>query len=155
LFLKHLPKVVEKLGSDRSLVDGVLRISSALALDGPPLIVEQGTVYCGGGGLIGTVLLSLSVAGIVPVSSHYGQVSWANVAALASNRAIFENAIDSSLTVDRAGRIIDFNPAAERIFDRRRNDVIGHVMVYGPGRETAAPYRGDARLDRTPRSHDL
>lgn len=44
-------------------------------------------------------------------------------------RAIFDTALDAIITMDHAGRITDFNPAAERIFEQRREDVIGQELA--------------------------
>jgi PAS domain S-box-containing protein len=47
----------------------------------------------------------------------------------ARKAAIVEAALDAIITMDHEGRIIEFNPAAERIFGRSRADVIGHLLV--------------------------
>jgi PAS domain S-box-containing protein len=39
--------------------------------------------------------------------------------------AIFESALDCIVTIDDQGKIIEFNPAAERTFGHRREDVLG------------------------------
>jgi PAS domain S-box-containing protein len=39
--------------------------------------------------------------------------------------AIFESALDCIITIDDQGKIIEFNPAAERTFGYRREDVLG------------------------------
>ncbi len=41
---------------------------------------------------------------------------------------VLEVALDCIVTVDHAGRFIDFNPAAERTFGYRRADVLGRDM---------------------------
>jgi PAS domain S-box-containing protein len=43
--------------------------------------------------------------------------------------AIIESAIDCLITMDHEGRIIDFNPAAERTFGYRRGDVLGKTVA--------------------------
>ncbi|PAP81016.1 hypothetical protein B1759_06570 [Rubrivirga sp. SAORIC476] len=47
----------------------------------------------------------------------------------ALKRGVFESALDAVITIDTAGRILEFNPAAERTFGHRAADVIGHVMA--------------------------
>ena len=42
---------------------------------------------------------------------------------------ILASALDAIVSIDDRGRIIDFNPAAERIFGRERDDVVGQLMV--------------------------
>ena len=60
--------------------------------------------------------------------------------------AILESALDAIIATDQNGRIIDFNPAAERLFGYRRDDVMGKSVV-----ETIIPdrlrhaYRGGLR----------
>src|SRR5262245_17315474 len=48
------------------------------------------------------------------------------VAAL--HHAIVEEALDSIITTDRDGRILEFNPAAERIFGWTRDEAIGRLL---------------------------
>ncbi|HWW83385.1 MAG TPA: PAS domain S-box protein, partial [Vicinamibacterales bacterium] len=47
----------------------------------------------------------------------------------ARNSAILDSALDCILTIDTSGRLLDFNPAAERVFGFRRQDVIGREMA--------------------------
>ena len=44
-------------------------------------------------------------------------------------RAILESALDCSITMDHEGRVVEFNPAAEKTFGCRRADVIGKAMA--------------------------
>jgi PAS domain S-box-containing protein len=44
-------------------------------------------------------------------------------------RAIFDTALDGLVTMDHEGRIVEFNPAAERIFGLGRGDVIGRSLA--------------------------
>jgi PAS domain S-box-containing protein len=46
----------------------------------------------------------------------------------ARKAAILENALDGVITIDSQGRIVQFNPAAERIFGVTREKVIGQMM---------------------------
>jgi PAS domain S-box-containing protein len=46
----------------------------------------------------------------------------------ARKAAILENALDAVITIDAQGRVIQFNPAAERIFGLSRETVIGQMM---------------------------
>ena len=43
--------------------------------------------------------------------------------------AMIEAALDAIVSMDHAGRVLEFNPAAERIFGRKRADVLGRDMV--------------------------
>ncbi|TVO51889.1 response regulator [Denitromonas halophila] len=44
-------------------------------------------------------------------------------------RAITDAALDSIITIDAAGCVIDFNPAAENCFGYRREDTLGHPIA--------------------------
>ena len=47
----------------------------------------------------------------------------------ARKAAMLEAALDCIITIDRDGRIIEFNPAAERTFGYRRTDVLGREVA--------------------------
>ena len=47
----------------------------------------------------------------------------------ARKTAIFNSALDCILTIDHEGRITEFNPAAERTFGYRRNEVVGRQLA--------------------------
>jgi PAS domain S-box-containing protein len=47
----------------------------------------------------------------------------------ARKTAIIETTLDSVVTIDAEGRVLEFNPAAERTFGFRREDVIGKKMA--------------------------
>jgi PAS domain S-box-containing protein len=43
--------------------------------------------------------------------------------------SIFETALDAVISIDGAGRVVEFNPSAERMFGRRREDVLGQELA--------------------------
>src|SRR6185295_4465621 len=43
--------------------------------------------------------------------------------------AILETALDAIVTIDEAGHILDFNPAAERMFGYTRAEALGQEMA--------------------------
>jgi PAS domain S-box-containing protein len=47
----------------------------------------------------------------------------------ARHRAMLDAALDCVVTMDHEGRVLDFNPAAERTFGYRAGDAIGHEMA--------------------------
>ena len=47
----------------------------------------------------------------------------------ARKNAMLESALDCVITIDDIGRIVEFNPAAERTFGRTRTEVLGKLMV--------------------------
>jgi PAS domain S-box-containing protein len=65
----------------------------------------------------------------------------------ARTRAIVESALDCIITIDTEGRLLEFNPAAERTFGYRREDVIGRSMaeLIIPPPLRGAHYHGVAR----------
>ncbi len=63
-------------------------------------------------------------------------------AALARNRAVIESSLDAVIAVDKRGRILEFNPAAERTFGYRSEEALGREvaeLVIPP--EARAQYR--------------
>ncbi len=52
----------------------------------------------------------------------------ARAASDAQNAAIIAAALDCFITIDEAGRVVEFNPAAEQTFGRRRADVLGRKI---------------------------
>ena len=44
-------------------------------------------------------------------------------------RAIIDAALDGIITMNHEGRIMDFNPAAERIFDHRSSEAVGQMLA--------------------------
>lgn len=71
--------------------------------------------------------------------------------------AILRTALDAIISIDRDGRITDFNPAAERTFGYRREDVIGRDMpsLIIPLSLRDAHNRGFARYLETGHAHLL
>ncbi|MFM9998037.1 MAG: PAS domain S-box protein, partial [Burkholderiaceae bacterium] len=69
----------------------------------------------------------------------------------ARQQAILHSALDGIITVDAAGRVTDFNPAAEAIFGHRRDDVLGRPMhqLIVPHRHRQAYQDGMARYEAT------
>ena len=43
-------------------------------------------------------------------------------------RALFDSALDAIVTMDAAGRVTEFNSAAERLFGYERAEAVGHLM---------------------------
>jgi PAS domain S-box-containing protein len=74
----------------------------------------------------------------------------------ALHRAVLDSALDCIVTIDGEGRIVEFNPAAERTFGWREEEVVGRLMVdvivpehlRGPHREGFERYvsGGDPRI---------
>ena len=44
-------------------------------------------------------------------------------------RAVLESALDCVITMDHEGRVVEFNPAAERTFNYQRKEVIGELLA--------------------------
>jgi len=58
-------------------------------------------------------------------ASRFGQLQ----SALRRHRAVIESSEDGVIAIDPQGRVLEFNPAAERIFGYRTADVIGREMA--------------------------
>lgn len=59
-------------------------------------------------------------------------------------RAVIDGAFDAIVTIDSAGLLVEFNPAAERIFGYKKEDVLGKSMseLIIPARYRAAHHAG-------------
>ncbi len=47
----------------------------------------------------------------------------------ARNRAVLETAMDCIITMDHEGKVVEFNPAAEKTFGYRRDDLVGRDLA--------------------------
>jgi len=47
----------------------------------------------------------------------------------AQKRAVFEGALDAVISMDHEGRVLEFNPAAEKMFGKPRYEVIGQLLA--------------------------
>src|SRR5206468_12114835 len=45
------------------------------------------------------------------------------------NRAILDSALDCIITMDATGRVVEFNPAAERVFGFSREEAVGKELA--------------------------
>ena len=64
------------------------------------------------------------------------------------NHAILDSALDCIITMDADGRVVEFNPAAERVFGYTRAEAVGRELaelIIPPSLREAAP-RGPAAL---------
>ncbi|MFN0302449.1 MAG: PAS domain S-box protein [Burkholderiales bacterium] len=94
--------------------------------------------------LFGEAEIVIGVIVIVRDVSEEKRLAQALTAAEARARHVIENALDAIVMVDGAGRIIDWNPEAERMFGRGKVDVLGRDVV-----ELLSPERHRAGLRRT------
>jgi PAS domain S-box-containing protein len=71
------------------------------------------------------------------------------------NATVVGIALDCIVTIDHEGRILEWNPAAERTFGHARDDVIGHQLAETiiPPQYRDAHYRGFARYLQTGEAH--
>ncbi|MFB9329311.1 EAL domain-containing protein [Paenibacillus aurantiacus] len=75
---------------------------------------------------LGVAGWSILVLGVVMLVANFLDRRIAQQVAL--NGSLIEAASDSIVVIDAAGRIMEFNPAAERIFGHRRSDAVGRLM---------------------------
>jgi len=107
--------------------------------------------------ILSTISAGLLVAGI----RHRRRVESGNRAELAANEArktaMLESALDAIVSMDAAGRIVEFNPAAERMFGHQRHAVLGRDLgeVMVPERDQAAHRAGRERYLATGTSRIL
>jgi PAS domain S-box-containing protein len=76
--------------------------------------------------MTGFVLVALLITGL---SEAHRRATAALRVSEARSRATLEAALDGIITIDQAGRVIAFNPAAEQIFAYRQADVLGHELA--------------------------
>ena len=100
------------------------------------LVVTLGRLVPGLGldTVVGYVAMSIVVAALLVAEIRYRQaIERARQAELraseARKSAVVDTALDAIVAMDGAGRLVEFNPAAERTFGHRRKDVIGHPMA--------------------------
>src|SRR5437667_11924968 len=65
--------------------------------------------------------------------------------------AMLDSALDCIITMDQDGRIVDFNPAAEKLFGYRKADIAGKTVAETiiPERLRSAHAQGLARFKKT------
>lgn len=70
-------------------------------------------------------------------------------------RATLDSALDGVISIDAAGRLVDFNPAAEAIFGWKKDEILGRLMsdVIVPEQHRASHAHGLARFVRTREKH--
>ncbi|MGE0360608.1 MAG: PAS domain S-box protein [Vicinamibacterales bacterium] len=97
--------------------------------------------------ILSTISAGLLVAGI----RHRRRIEDGNRAELAANEArktvMLESALDAIVSMDADGRLVEFNPAAERMFGHERQAVLGRDLaeVMVPERDRAAHRTGMRR----------
>jgi two-component system cell cycle sensor histidine kinase/response regulator CckA len=80
------------------------------------------------------VIITVGLLAIVPVAwlvyrSLVSPMRRLSNRAEAQAKAVLEAALDAVITIDHEGRILEFNPAAEAMFDHARSDVLGASMA--------------------------
>ena len=70
-------------------------------------------------------------------------------------RSVVDGALDAILTIDDAGRLVEFNPAAERMFGYQRDQVLGRALsqIIIPPRFRKAHDEGHKRFALTNEKH--
>ena len=132
----------EELGAHRARLHAV--IDEEVAPQERRLRHRDGTVFTVEGW--GRVLADGRIMGFMRDVEHR-RLTEAARSSEALNGAMLEAAIDAIISMDHEGRVIEFNPAAERLFGHRRANVIGRPMadLIVPERLRAAHTQGLAR----------
>ena len=106
------------------VVTSTVGLWQALVADGYEPFALLPAVVLGGGGLM---------APILGLTVYMAQQAYAQAAALgqseARKAAILDSALDCIVTIDHEGCITEFNPAAERTFGYRRDEVVGKQLA--------------------------
>ena len=71
----------------------------------------------------------MTLAGQAAIAIHNAQLHEQTQRHLVSIRAILDTALDCIITMDGEGKIIEFNPAAEKTFDYTRGEVVGKELA--------------------------
>src|SRR6201985_3444464 len=61
---------------------------------------------------------------VAPASSQLSEIKTGGL-----DRALLESALDCIISMDATGRVIEFNPAAERVFGYKREEAIGRELA--------------------------
>ncbi len=132
------------------------RREGMVAFAGYPLIVEDrvaGVIAMFSRHPLGPEILDLlaAVANIVAVGIARKRGEAALRTSDQRKSAILETALDCIVTVDHESRILEFNPAAERTFGYRREEILGRAMpdLLIPPRLREAHYNGLATYLKT------
>jgi len=80
------------------------------------------------GKIAGYFVFSRDLTDLRLTEENLAEQSAARSASEALNAAIVAAAIDCIITLDEAGRVVEFNPAAEQTFGRHRADVLGQPI---------------------------
>jgi PAS domain S-box-containing protein len=110
------PRFVRDIALDLSGRTWTLRLSST-----PEFEIKAATAYPRLmllGGLAISILLFLIVAALATLREHE-----------ARHKAVIESALDAIIVNDERGRIVEFNPAAERTFGYRRKEALGRDLA--------------------------
>jgi PAS domain S-box-containing protein len=76
--------------------------------------------------LIMTLMMAgLGLAGLVLMNLRLQRTANSLSMSLSQTRAVLDVALDCIVTMDHTGNVVEFNPAAEKVFGYRREDVIG------------------------------
>ena len=70
-------------------------------------------------------------------------------------QATLDSALDGAISIDSAGRLIDFNPAAEAIFGWKKEEILGRPMadILVPQQHRCAHHDGLSRFVQTRKTH--
>jgi PAS domain S-box-containing protein len=115
---------------------GVIKLFTAL--------VSWGTVFA----LVPVMPKVLAMRSPAELEGQIGERTAALLETQQRHAAIIESALDALITIDHDGKIVEFNPAAERIFGCFRAQVLGTQMaeLIIPPSMRAQHYRGLARF---------
>lgn len=105
------------------IVVGLANHTVLIAKDGRERAIDDSAapIRCKEGEVVGCVLIFRDI-------TEQRQAMKETEASEARKTSILETALDCIISCDHEGRIVDFNPAAERTFGYRREEVVGREM---------------------------
>jgi two-component system NtrC family sensor kinase len=118
-------------------------------------------LYDAAGTVEGYFIFVRDLTDLRQIEQNLAEQSAARSASEAINAAIIAAATDCVVTLDEAGRVVEFNPAAERTFGRKRAEVLGQnidELIVPPhqrrryGESFARFVASGAPMDGAPRS---
>jgi PAS domain S-box-containing protein len=142
------PKTDWKVGDVRGVIEFIRPLDEEVAAG---QLARQRDLF------ITLIMAGLGLIGLVLVNLRLQRAASSLGASLSQTRAVLDVALDCIVTMDHEGNIVEFNPAAEKVFGYRRDEVIGERLsdLLIPATIRADHQRGLQHFLETGESHIL